>query len=86
MRELTKCFKALANERRLRVLKELYYREPLTINTIAKRIKLSLKSTSKHMQKLSDCDLIERSNNSLQVWCRINRKHPLVRSIIAHLK
>ncbi len=86
MQNITKCLKALANERRLRILKELDRSDALTINTIAQRIKLSLKSTSKHLQKLTDCDLVEREQKSLLVWCRLNRHHPLVRSIITHLR
>ncbi len=86
MRELTRCFKALANERRLQILRELLLSEPLTVNGIAQRIKLSLKSTSKHLQKLADADLIGRSPKSLEVWCRLNKRHHLVRSLLGHLK
>lgn len=86
MRGITKCLKALANERRLLILQELARREPLTINTIAKRIELSLKSTSKHIQKLVECDLLERTQHSTFVWCRLNRKHTMLKLILSHLK
>ena len=86
MRELTRCLKAVANERRLMILRELSRREPLTINMIAKRIELSLKATSKHVQRLADCEMIERTQKSLSVWCNLNRKHPILQSILAHLK
>lgn len=86
MRGLTKCLKALANERRLKILLELTRREPLTINNLAKRIGLSIKSTSKHIQKMVDCELIERKQHSAFVWCRLNRKHGVLKSILSHLK
>ncbi len=86
MRELTKCLKALANERRLLILRELVRREPLTIHTLAKRIGVSLKSTSKHIQKLVECDFIEREQKSSFVWCRLNRKHGMLQSFLSHLK
>lgn len=86
MRALTKCLKALANERRLLILRELARREPLTINTIAKRIALSLKSTSKHVQKLVDCDLLERTQKASFVWCKLNRTHKILRALFPHLR
>ena len=86
MRELTRCLKAVANERRLMILRELSRREPLTVNMIAKRIGLSLKATSKHIQRLADCEMIERAQKSLSVWCKINRSHPILRSILSHFK
>lgn len=85
MRELTKCLKAVANERRLKIIDELRRREPLTITDIAKRIGLSLKSTSKHVQKLTDCDFVERKQRSLEVRCSLNRSHPFLRSLLPHL-
>ncbi len=78
--------KVFANERRLLILKELVRREPLTINTLAKRIGLSLKSTSKHIQKLVECDILERTQKSSFVWCRLNRKHGMLQSFLSHLK
>ncbi|MBI2099040.1 metalloregulator ArsR/SmtB family transcription factor [Candidatus Uhrbacteria bacterium] len=85
MRETTKCLKALANERRLKILRELAKHEPLIINEIADRIGLSLKSTSKHIQKLTGCNMIEREQKSLQVYCYLNRKHAMLRSLLNHL-
>ncbi|MBI5465950.1 MAG: winged helix-turn-helix transcriptional regulator [Candidatus Kerfeldbacteria bacterium] len=85
MRELTKCLKAVANERRLKIIQNLERYEPLTVSDIAARIGLSLKSTSKHVQKLVDCDLVERTQKSLEVWCRLNHKHYILRSLLSHL-
>ena len=86
MKELTKCLKALANERRLSILLALTRREPLTVNKLAKRIGLSIKSTSKHVQRLVDCDLLAKKQRSLFVWCHLNRKHSILKSLFSHLK
>lgn len=86
MKELTKFLKAVANERRLMIIKELRKDKPLNINTIARRIGLSLKSTSKHMQKLTDCDFIKREQRSLEVFCILNRKHRFLESLLKYLK
>lgn len=86
MKELTKFLKAVANERRLMILKELYKGRPLNINTIAKRIGLSLKSTSKHLQKLDDCDFIERKQRSLEIFCTLNRGNRFLESLLEYLK
>lgn len=86
MRELTKCLKALANERRLKIISILVKHEPLIINDIAERLGLSLKSTSKHIQKLSDCGIVERNQRSSQVYCRLGRKHPVFRSLAQHIR
>lgn len=85
MQKITKCLRALANERRLKILRELKQTEPLTVNAIAKRINLSIKSTSKHLQKLAECGFVNRAQVSLQVWYRLNRKHELSGIILKHL-
>jgi ArsR family transcriptional regulator len=54
-----KVFKALANQRRLTILKILS-KEKLTGISVATRIKLSPKSTSKHLIKLEEVGLIKR--------------------------
>lgn len=86
MRDLTKCLKALANERRLKIISILAKHEPLIINDIAERLGLSLKSTSKHIQKLSDCGIVERNQISSQVYCRLSHRHPVFRSLARHIR
>lgn len=83
-RELTKCLKALANERRIRILSELMRSRECTVGELASRIKLSYKSTSKHLLKLAECDLITREQRSLEVYCRANSSHTLLRTLLTH--
>jgi DNA-binding transcriptional ArsR family regulator len=84
-RHVTKCLKAFANGRRLWLLEELLRSRELTVSELARRIQLSHKSTSKHLQKLAECDLIDRDQRSSEVYCRPNRQHPLLRAILPHL-
>ena len=85
-RELTKCLKALANERRIRILRELVRSRECTVGGLARRIKLSYKSTSKHLLKLAECNLIDRDQRSLEVYCRLNRSHVVLHPLLNHLK
>lgn len=85
-KELTRCLRALANERRVRILEELLGPTPLDVDALARRIKLSYKSTAKHVAQLERCDLVDRQRQSLQVYYRANRQHPLLRVILDHLK
>ncbi|MBI5220938.1 MAG: helix-turn-helix transcriptional regulator [Candidatus Liptonbacteria bacterium] len=50
MRELEKCLKALANRRRLAILKYLQKKKEASVAAISEEIELSFRSTSKHLQ------------------------------------
>ncbi len=84
-REFTKCLKAIANERRVRMLQLLLRSPRMRVGDIASAIRLSLKSTSKHLLKLAECDLVDREQVSLDVLYRVNRRHLLIESILKHL-
>ena len=64
MRELERILKALANRRRLAILKYLKKTHEATVGEIAGEIKLSFKSTSKHLCVLAGADIIERDQRS----------------------
>ena len=83
-RELTRCLRALANERRVRIIEELLGPLPLDVDALARRLKLSYKATAKHVSLLERCDLVDRARQSLQVYYRANRQHPLLRTILTH--
>lgn len=68
MKELEKILKVLANKRRLAILKYLKHHREATVSAIATAIKLSLKSTSKHLTILSSIDVLEKEQRSLQVY------------------
>lgn len=71
MKELTNIFKALANERRLRILKLLLAERELTVSEISERINLSYKSTSKHLIQLERAGFLKNRMVSLNVYYSI---------------
>jgi DNA-binding transcriptional ArsR family regulator len=73
MKELEKILKALANRRRLYILKFLDKQTKASVGQIAKEIKLSFKATSKHLGILRAADVVDREQVSLQMYYTINR-------------
>ncbi len=65
MKELEKQYKALANRRRLAILKYLKTRKSASVGEIAHYIKLSLKATSKHLAVLYAVDAVEKEQKGL---------------------
>jgi len=68
MKELEKQYKALANRRRLAILKYLKARQKASVGEIAKEIKLRIKSTSKHLRVLAGVDFVDNEQQSLHVF------------------
>lgn len=68
---LERVLKAVANKRRLAILRFLKKRKEATVGSIAEAIKLSFKSTSRHLGVLSAADLLDREQRSLEVYYRI---------------
>ncbi len=73
MKELEKQLKALANRRRLAILKFLkdHKEKEAPVGDIAKAIKLSFRSTSKHLGVLAALDIVERNQRSSQMFYRL---------------
>ncbi len=72
MKELTKLFKALANERRLKILYLLAKKGKGTVSSISQSLGLSIRSISKHLLKLEDTGLIARKQTSKWVYYSLN--------------
>lgn len=70
-RNFERSLKALANRRRLLILRTLKKNREATVGSIAERIKLSFRSTSKHLAVLSAADIVEHEQRSSQVFYRI---------------
>ena len=67
MKELEKTLKALANRRRLAIVKYLKENGTATVNDLAKFLDLSFKSTSKHLRVLASASIVEREQKSLNM-------------------
>ena len=75
--ELERPLKALANRRRLAILKFLRVRREAPVGDIAERIRLSFKSTSKHLAVLAGAGIVDRDQRSLQMFYRISSGAPV---------
>ena len=67
MKELQKILKALANRRRLAILKFLKSNRTVNVSQIAEEINLSFKSTSRHLAILLARDILEKEQIGLEV-------------------
>ena len=86
MKDIEKILKALANRRRLAIIKYLNSPHEAAVGDIATAIKLSLKATSKHLVILHNVDILEREQRSLLMYYRLADSLPkLARSIIHYL-
>lgn len=73
---MEKQYKALANRRRLAILKYLKSHPQATVGDIANEIKLHLKATSKHLRILAAADFVDREQKSLNVFYFLPDKKP----------
>lgn len=88
MRKLEQILKALANRRRLAILKYLKENKKAAVAEIAKEINLSFKATSKHLGILSMVDILEKDQIGLQIFYRLagnQEQKPAAKSIISLL-
>lgn len=65
--ELERHFRALANRKRLDILRLIAKRE-LPLHGVAQAIRLSVKSTNKHLQQLHHVGLAEKSRRGNEVY------------------
>lgn len=85
MKELEKSLKALANRRRLMIIK-LLSRHEASVGEIAASLRLSIRSTSKHLAILAHADILEREQKSLNVYYRMAPTlKPFIKEIITIL-
>ena len=71
IRKTERTLKALANKRRLEIVKYLEKSSVASVGTIAEAIKLSFKSTSRHLAVLSNADLLDRTQTSTTVLYKL---------------
>ena len=69
--ELERQLKVLANRRRLAILNILRKRKNVNVSDVAEVIKLSLTSTSRHLNMLERMGFVEKEQKSLNVYYRI---------------
>ncbi|MDO8624160.1 MAG: metalloregulator ArsR/SmtB family transcription factor [bacterium] len=85
-KELERIMKALANRRRLAILKYLKEEKEANVGDIAEKIRLSFKATSKHLGILSSSGIVDRDQRSLQMFYRLSGDLPsAARSVLSFL-
>jgi DNA-binding transcriptional ArsR family regulator len=77
-KDLEKTLKALANKRRLTIVKYLKKRNNATVGNIANHLKLSFKSTSKHLNILFLAEILEREQKDLQKFYSLSKPFPSI--------
>ena len=86
MKELEKILKALANKRRLAILKYLKTKGEASVGDITEEIELSFKATSKHLNILLAVDILEKEQRSSQIFYRLTSgQKPAAKHIVALL-
>lgn len=79
-KELERQLKALANSRRLAIIKFLLKNKKAKVGEVADAIKLSFKSTSRHLVLLANAGIIDSEKRSLEVHYRVAAPPPSVAS------
>lgn len=74
--EIEKVLKALANRRRIAIVRFLRRRKETAVNRIAEHIKLSLWATSRHLSRLHAVNIVERDQRGLFMYYRLSREMP----------
>ncbi len=77
-KELERILKALANKRRLAIISLLRKKKEANVGEIAEVIRLSMKSTSRHLSVLSLADILDREQRSSEVFYKLSNLIPEV--------
>lgn len=84
-KNIEKILKALANKRRIGIVKFLGKKGRAIVSDIAKEIKLSFRSTSRHLAILTAADILERNQHGLNAYYNVNYGNKKARKIISLL-
>lgn len=83
MEELEKIYKALANRRRLAIIRFLKKQREASVGQIAEHLKLSFKSTSRHLALLRSADIVEKEQKGLVAFYSVNQdNHSAIRHLL----
>jgi len=76
LKRWTTNFKAMANVNRLKIITMLAKGQSMTVGQIAQELKISLKSTSKHLIMLHNLELLEYLGKDGHVYYSLNPNPP----------
>lgn len=83
-KDLERIMKALANRRRLAILRFLKKGGRASVGDIAEEIRLSFKATSKHLGILSGAGIVDREQQSLQMFYHLSPDLPAPARLIVN--
>ncbi len=72
MKNEERILKAIANKRRLSILRYLANKREETVGKLAALNKISLASTSRHLSILVGADLVDREQKGLEMYYHLN--------------
>ncbi len=82
-KELERILKALANKRRILILKYLKSKHNASVGEIASHIELSFKATSKHLVILLRLDIVDTEQVGLSmIYSLVRKQNPLVKKLL----
>ena len=86
LKNLERVFRGLANRRRLHIIQFLLRKKEASVSEIAEEIRLSFKSTSKHLLALRQLDILDNRQEQLRVFYRVSGSlSPLMRGVIKYI-
>lgn len=84
MTNLEKIYKALANRRRLVIIRFLKKQREASVGQIAQHLKLSFKSTSRHLTILRASDILDKEQKGLLAFYSFNSTtHSAVKHLLS---
>lgn len=86
MKELERTLKSLANKRRLCIIQFLKKNKEDTVGGLSEEIRLSFRSTSRHLAVLYGANILEKDYRANQIYYRLNTgKNPTLSHILSLL-
>lgn len=86
MKQLEKTLKAMSNRRRLAIIKFLKETGGATVGEISREIRISFKTTSKHLGILLAADIVDREQKGRAVlYFLAKESKPIVKSLVSLL-
>ncbi len=84
--QVERILKALANRRRIAIVYYLSKNPGAKVGNIAAEIKLSFKSTSRHLSVLLSANIVEREQVSLEMhYTLVNPPHQILKNLLSIL-
>ena len=72
-KELAKCFKALSDSARLRIVAQLAANAELNVSELVEALEVSQPLISWHLRRLEKVDLVKVRREGRQAYCSLNR-------------